>query len=196
MSNLIDQIGGKNLFGGTKYSFCKDRFESPESAICFQNGYLQIPEGVYFAGDFTICAWVKLNKARHFARIIEFGNGAYADNVELSVYSSSNYIHMKTWFKTNTKGFLVSGTPLELNRWTHIASVLNGGKAKIYFNGVQVAEGSQYLPRNVSRNINSIGIGNFPGDESADAYYDEIKIFNRALDEYEINDEADIDDGK
>jgi len=184
------------LYDGKNVSLTEDRFGKPNSALRLNYGSLRIPSGIYFAGDFTISAWVKLNKARHFARIIEFGNGAYADNVELSVYSSSSYIHMKTWFKTNTKGFLVSGTPLELNRWTHIASVLNGGKAKIYFNGVQVAEGSQYLPRNVSRNINSIGVGNFPGDESADAYYDEIKIFNRALDEYEIHDEADINAGK
>ena len=103
---------------------------------------------------------------------------------------------MKTWFKTNTKGFLDSGTPLKINHWTHVSAVLKGGTAKLYFNGIQVAAGSQHSPRNVSRNINFIGKGNFPGDESADAIYDEIKIFNRPLDEYEIKDDAEIDKGK
>ena len=84
MSNLIDQIGGKNLFGGTKYSFCKDRFESPESAICFQNGYLQIPEGVYFAGDFTVTLWLNITSIMFDTRIFDFGNGGSGNNVFLT----------------------------------------------------------------------------------------------------------------
>jgi len=172
-----------------------DRFGKADSALRLNKGYIRIPSGVYFSGDFTITVWIKLQTARHFARIVEFGNGAYADNIELSLKEATNYIHMKTWFKANTKGFLDSSTPLNLEQWTHVAAVLNGGKAKLYFNGIQVATGSQYLPRNVTRSNNFIGKGNFPGDECADATYDEIKVFDKALDEYEIKDEADIDEG-
>ena len=72
--------------------------------------------------------------------------------------------------------------------------MLSGGAAKLYFNGIQVAIGSQYLPRNVTRNLNFIGKGNFAGDESVDASLDEIKVFDKALYEYSIKDEADLDE--
>ena len=189
-----DEKGKAHLYDGKNVSLTEDRFGNPNSALLLRNGHLSIPM-VYLAGDFTITAWVKLKEARHFARIIEFGNGPYSDNIELSFTEKTNYIHLKTWFKTNSKGFLNTGTPLKLNHWTHISAVLNGGEAKLWFNAIQVAVGSQYSPRNVSRNINFIGKGNFPGDESADAVFDEIKVFNKSLDEYEIKDEVNTDKG-
>ncbi len=58
MSNLSDVVGGANLFGGSSYSFVSDRFNSSNSAIFFNQGYLQVPTGVYFSGDFTFTAWI------------------------------------------------------------------------------------------------------------------------------------------
>jgi hypothetical protein len=44
MSNLSDVIGGANLFGGENYSFVQDRFGTPNSAIYFNKGFLQVPK--------------------------------------------------------------------------------------------------------------------------------------------------------
>ncbi len=60
MDNLNDVIGGANLFKGFSYSSDLDRFCSPNAAIYFNQGYLQVPEGVYFSGDFTVTAWIYL----------------------------------------------------------------------------------------------------------------------------------------
>lgn len=49
-----DEIGGAHLFGGQNYRLVNDRFGNPESAVLFDQGYLQAPEGFYFRGDFTI----------------------------------------------------------------------------------------------------------------------------------------------
>lgn len=48
MSNLFDTIGGATLYGGQGYSFVADRFGQPNMAVSFQNGYLEIPEGLIF----------------------------------------------------------------------------------------------------------------------------------------------------
>ena len=60
MSNLSDLIGGADLFQGSKYSYTYDRFNNSNSAIYFDRGYLQVPQGNYFSGDFTFTAWIYL----------------------------------------------------------------------------------------------------------------------------------------
>jgi hypothetical protein len=81
MSNLSDVVGGANLYGGSNYSFTFDRFCSANSAIYFNKGYLQVPEGVYFSGDFTVTAWIYLKSYQSYSRIFDFGNGRISDNV-------------------------------------------------------------------------------------------------------------------
>ena len=73
MSNQSDVVGGANLFGRSSYSFVPDRFCSANSAIYFNKGYLQVPEGVYFSGDFTFTAWVYLKSYQPWSRIFDFG---------------------------------------------------------------------------------------------------------------------------
>lgn len=189
---IKDVIGTDDLYDAVNASLTEDRFNKPKSALCLNDGYIKVPSGVYFSGDFTITSWVKVNSARHFARILEFGNGAYSDNVELSFKYTSYYIHVKTWFLSDTKGFLESSSPLKPNEWTHVTAVLSGGIAKLYYNAILVASGSQFSPRDVIRKSNYIGRGTFPGDQNADAIYDEIKIFDHALNEYQIKEDAGI----
>jgi hypothetical protein len=92
MSNLSDLVGGANLFGGGNYSFVSDRFGSPNSAIYFNKGYLQVPEGVYFSGDFTVTAWIFLKSYQSWSRIFEFGNGRDSDNVGLAMNATSSHL--------------------------------------------------------------------------------------------------------
>jgi arabinan endo-1,5-alpha-L-arabinosidase len=155
------------------------------------NGYIRIPPGVYLGSQFTITVWIKLKLKRHFSRIIEFGNGPYSDNIELSFRETTSYVHLKTYFQNETKGFLDSSSALNLNEWTHVAACLCSGTAKLYFNGILVASGTQYSPRNFIRKHNFIGKGSFEGDENANAIFDDIKIFDECLNDYEIKEDAD-----
>ncbi len=93
MSNLTDLISGSNLFGGSSYSFTFDRFNSSNSAIYFNQGYLQVPSSVYFSGDFTVTAWIYLKSYKNNSRFFDFGNGAGSDNVLLSMNRSSSQMH-------------------------------------------------------------------------------------------------------
>ncbi len=74
MSNLSDMIGIAHLFNGFNYSFVEDRYGNLNSSIYFQNGYLQVPPGVYFSYDFTFTVWIKLKSFKAYSRVIDFGN--------------------------------------------------------------------------------------------------------------------------
>jgi len=43
-----------HLFGGQNWSFAFDRYNQPNAAIRFSNGYLNMPQGVYFNADYTL----------------------------------------------------------------------------------------------------------------------------------------------
>ena len=94
MNNLSDVVGGANLFGGSSYSFTTDRFGTPNSAIYFNQGYLQAPPGNYFlSGNFTVTAWIYLKSIQSWSRIIDFGDGEKNDNVIFGWYDNTSRIY-------------------------------------------------------------------------------------------------------
>jgi len=184
MSNLSDIISGSDLYGGSNYSFTTDRFGNNNSAIYFNNGFLQVPNGSYFSGDFTIMTWIYLISYQYSIRIMDFGNGAYNNNVYLAIgskYSPDKSIDMGIYSSSSSGNEFSSVAALNLNQWYHIAVVLSVDTAYAYINGVQDTSGFLLSPVSVTRTSNYIGKSNWPYDSNANAIYDEIKIFNGAL---------------
>jgi hypothetical protein len=60
-NNVKDSITGASPTTGTGYTFVSDRLNTPNSAIYFNNGYLQASTATYFNGDFTVSGWVNGN---------------------------------------------------------------------------------------------------------------------------------------
>jgi hypothetical protein len=178
MSNLSDVIGGANLFGGSSYSFVPDRFGSPNSAIYFNKGHLQVPSGVYFSGDFTVTAWIYLKSYQYWSRIFDFGNGAPSENVYLSIIDTDS--RLQGYIRQDSSESRLNTLPIiNLNEWYFISFVLSGTTGLIYVNCNQVATGILHAPNNIIRTSNYIGKSNwainvFP---NADAIYDEFKIY-------------------
>lgn len=185
MSSLNDSVGGATLFGGSNYSFVEDRFGTPNSAIYFNNGYLQIPSGDYFSGDFTITAWIYLKSCTHLAKIIYFGNGVSNDNVIFGMNDNTSTL-IGEIFQNNNKNKLESDLKLDLNQWHFVSFVLIDTKAYIYVNGEQIANGKLYIPINILRKSNFIGKSNLNSSENVNAIFDEIKIYKGALSKEEI----------
>ena len=184
MNNLTDVIGGANLYGGANYSFTYDRFCSLNSAIYFNRGYLQVPTGVYFSGDFTVTAWIYLKSYQYYSRIIDFGNEPNNDNIILAMIGTTSQIYgrVSQYFQTSSI--------INLNQWYFISFVLSGTTGYIYVNGSQVATKTLLLvPNNITRTSNYIGKSNFENISNADAIYDEIKIFKGALSSNDIMNE-------
>ena len=146
------------------------------------NDFVTLPAGVYFSGDFTIECWVYPKSFGNWARIIDFGNGAGSDNVLLSY----------TYGTSGAPGFYVEGSQfqatqtLPLNQWSHIAATLSGNTATIYINGVAAGTSTFPKPVNITRNYCYIGKSNWNGDAYANAEFDELRIWNTALTQAQI----------
>jgi len=183
---LNDPVGGANLYGGENYSFTYDRFCSVNEAIYFNKGYLQVPPGVYFSGDFTVTAWICLKSYQSYSRIFEFGNGPYDNNVILTMYESMSKIQacIVEGYSAHAPGFLTFSL-VNLNQWYFVSFVLNGTTGHIYVNGSQVESGTLLIPNNITRISNFFGKSN-NRDQNADAVYDEIKIYQGVLTSAEI----------
>jgi hypothetical protein len=185
MSNLNDVISGANFYNGVSFSFVADRFNIPNSAISLDNGYLQVPAGVYFNGDFTFIAWVYFRTISDQMRIFDFGNGAANENVVFLV-DPTNSLCLDTYngslssWRTNANNRCY-GSGINLNQWYHVAIVLKGTNASFYLNGVRINTGTFFSPNNVQRTSNFIGKSNWDGQPNTNAIYDEIKIYRGAM---------------
>jgi hypothetical protein len=188
MSNLSDVIGAADLFNGTTYSYTTDRLNNPNSSIYFNSGFLKIPpsDAYFTGGDFTIMAWIQMKSRKQYARIIEFGNGPYSDSVAFGGGQLNTQLYFAVVLNSSSESSLNTPTTyvIELNTWYHVAAVLQGQKAYIYINGIQVANGPMQRPRSILRKENYIGRSNYHYvnlDDDADAVYDDIKLFKGAL---------------
>jgi hypothetical protein len=189
MSNLNDVISGATLYNGVSFSYVVDRFNIPNAAISLNNGYLQVPAGVYFNGDFTFIAWVNFRSMSDQMRIFDFGNGAGNENIILQVGPGNSFCldtyngGSTSWsINANNRCF---GSGINVNQWYNVAIVLNGTSASFYLNGVRANTASFYSPNNVQRTSNFIGKSNWNGPFT-DAIYDEIKIFRGAMSDQQV----------
>ena len=173
---MQDQIGGKNLLGGERFSLANGHAGSNKS-IFLSNGYLNVPEGIYFGSSFTVIAWIKLTQILDNMTFIDFGNGADIDNVLIQI---NQYMIMASTYNGENASTISASISFQLNEWYHLAYVLAQSTGFIYINGIQVANGSQVTPMEVMRTRNFIGKSNWEGDPNANAFFQNIRIYQGA----------------
>ena len=191
--NLNDLVGSENGFGGSNAILTSDKYGLPSSALDLSTGYIQLPSNVYFNSEYTVTAWLKIRSFKSNSRIIEIGNGCQNDSVIFALSNlKTGQLSMKFVVGSSvTSGIfnLVSPNISPLNTWIHVAFVLSKTSSIIYVNGkaqIQYPNNGNIIPRNVTRTKNYIGRSNCADDTNADAIIDELKIFNRALTQSEI----------
>jgi hypothetical protein len=177
MNNLTDVLGNSDLQCGTKAFLTHDRFCRENASLYLQNGYLYyFSQKNNFSEDFTITAWIKLNS---YARAYIVYSAVYSNTNDDSICfnietdgSISGYI-----FNGNSQSQINSFPSfiLSLNDWYHVAFVLRRKIGYIYVNGIVVANGTLYSPKNVSRN----NYVNYYGD----ATYNNVAIYQVAFSE-------------
>ena len=180
---------GNNHHGTAHYlTFTTDRLGSPKSAASFNGkySYMELPDDKDFdfgkTTSFTIAFWVRLNT---------IPIGTFPMFEASGIFSIELYAHTKRYFSfsvpnlslTTENCFTVSN-----ERWNHIAFLVNRDKdtLQLYCNGMKVKE-LPYSKENYMPPLDSpwrIGVAGlysyFKGD------MDEIRIYNRALDDAEI----------
>jgi len=168
-----------------------DRFSNYESALLLNHGYCLAPPDVYFNGNLTITVWVKLNSKHFHNKILAFSDEINSNNVELSTYFDGRS-HIGFWIRNkDIFSSIGSNTELVIDKWNHVSVSLMKTEAKIYLNGQLDKTGYISSPKPTVRTLNYIGKSNW-NNENADAIYDELKIFNRALLPEEIAYEASL----
>jgi hypothetical protein len=182
--NYFDVISNANLFNGLNASFVPNRFGRASSSVYLNYGCLQAPDGVYFRGDFTISVWLKPRSIVSDNRVLDFGvNSPDVDNIILAY--AGPYGHV---CNNGTCKWLSSPSSLKLNKWQHLAFSLSGSTGYLYINGKLVRSDTGFTtPRAVIRTNCFIGKSNYGGgSQSVEAFFDDIKIFNKSLSQTEI----------
>ena len=167
-----------------------NRCGTPSSALSLSNGFIQVPNGVYFdGGDYTVMAWIYPIAFNSWSRILDFGNGASSDNLHCDLtYDSTGKVAQLIFQGASNKLSLQSNQQLELNKWQHVAFTFTSSnlQANIYVNGSLTALGTATgRPNNIVRTKNFIGKSNW-ANPNVNAIFDELKIFSVALNQSQI----------
>jgi hypothetical protein len=171
-------------------SLASDRFNNPNLALYLNNGYCAVPPGVYFNGPYTITAWIKVVKANYMSRLLDFGKGKNIDNVIVALsFDTTSKPYLANIQGSNWRGQIIGGSPIPLGVWTHLATVFDGSQGYVYLNGNPTGSTNMESIDNVLRTSCFIGRSNWYAadpDLDANAYFDDIKIYNRNLSPQEI----------
>lgn len=174
-------------------TYTENRFGTKNSALRFNSGYIRAPSGIYFGNYFTVLAWVKLNNYAKRQRLFDFGNGRGNANVFFTLSDTENNVQARIY--NNEKDFKVETSHLDLNTWYHIVLNVRGNRMGIFVNGTRkiLRNMNFFGAESVARVNNYFGRSNWYFYESNAGQYDcdEIKFFNKSLDDIEIKNEYD-----
>lgn len=150
-------------------------------------GYVQVTNGVWFNGNFTIEGWVFVRSYNSWSRLLDFADGPGTNNVYLTLsQGTTGFPGMGVFTNNNGAPTLKATSTLPLNQWVHLAATLSGTTGTIYINGVASGSGPINAAPNVVRTNNYIGKSNYSGDSYANAMFDEIRIWNVARTQAQI----------
>jgi hypothetical protein len=154
MNNLSDIISGADLISDSLsyFNLACDRFNNSNSSIYIIN-YINIPLTVIVSTDFTITLWIQLTSSLR-------SNLFYSESIELMIINQ--YVTFRIFSSGQSFQSIKS---LQLNRWYHLAFVLNATVGYIYINGIEDSN-SLLLP---------IPFGSFSYLKFDNAIYDDIK---------------------
>ncbi len=189
----------------------EDRLNKSDSALLLNNGYIRIPSGVYFNGDFTFMAWVKFN--RRFTSLFVFKHSSRSLNIFCDIQAVNeivsyeyeydmNRITYKSYNKTQctvstlNTNLIITDTELKLNQWIHLALVFSNNSLRFYLNNTLNGKTSLEMLRNEYFNSNFIGKQGINNLEDYSITYDEIKMFDRSLNEYELRKQTNFHESK
>ena len=173
--------------------------QTPGANGCGQSGgeYVQLPPfDAIWANGFTVCAWVRFDNLSYYERIIDFGNGS-GDTGGLPIWfgreGASNNLTLESWISSNaginrSVGRLVAPNAITNGSIEYYCATISGDTMRIYVNGVLKAQKKGHPILNVPRSKNFIGRSNWCyADPDFKGFMDEVRIYNRALSESEIN---------
>ena len=151
-----------------------------------QMQYLSLP-AITLPPAVTLCTWFYPTTAGSWQRIFDFGNGAPADNIVVGSYTGLN---AHTYTGTTSFNEVIVSNGWNTNTWQHMCLALHGKTQNLYYNGILTNPGTQTVAFNgITYGSNSAWIGrsHWTVDPLYSGYFDEVRIYNRALSSAEVN---------
>lgn len=150
------------------------------------DGYIELPSRVTDTEDFTFAAWVYWKGGAPWQRVLEVGNGL-ARHMFLTPSQHSGVLQF-TLHGSEGDQSLLSKAPLPSHEWTHVAVTLQGNTGKLYVNGQVVASGDHMKlnPNELLATEAYLGKSRFAADPYFNGSLDEVRIYNEALTDSEI----------
>jgi hypothetical protein len=186
MSDLNDLINETNLCDGINYLFTTDRLGVKNSAISFQNGYLQMLGDIYFSYNFTLITWVKINSPVTDSIITSFSDVSNSNRFTLALKKSKL---MLDYQYGSNRASLFSLSNISTDSWIHIALTFNLTNVSLYLNSIYQNFANVTPFKAVTTTLNLIGKMNLTDTSTASFIMDELALYQRTFSESSIKDD-------
>jgi len=193
--NMVDSSGrGNNATVNFSAGYVNDRLGNANSAIDISSAnYVNCgnPSDIQaLSNQVTISMWVNQDAGNWglFSPLVNkwAGNGLYMAIDNYYDIGAQQQMNRVRW-RVNGTTFINSNTNVPYNTWHHIVCTYNGSQLRIYQNGVLT--GSLNHTGTITNNGVNLQIGrqaNGLGNAQYDGRWDEVRIYNRALNPDEV----------
>lgn len=155
--------------------------------------YIKLPSFINTTNGMTFSFWIKYSSAENWARIFDFGNGAYNNNVYISFIGGLPIVYggHGTNYNTTGKNFGL----FYPDEWIHVSqtityTTMSGSTTNCYINGNKtLSDFVSGYPEIIKRTKNYIGLNN---DGNNNGYFNSVNIaefryYDRTLTDEEIS---------
>jgi hypothetical protein len=163
------------VFGG-RYSFLSDGVNDRVVAANSQS--------LAIAKDLTVAFWLyPLNSGTNVELIHKLGAGEVRIDSSWEAYRNAS---QAIWFRLNgTENNLISTVTCPSGQWTHVVCRKIGATLSMFFNGIAV--GTLGGQPDITISTGSLTLAAYPdGSFPINAHFDDIRIYNRGINENEI----------
>lgn len=147
------------------------------------NDYIRMNDNAAFdlTTNYTLEAWIKLDSYKSLGGIISKYQSLGANGYTLRLSSAAPYDEI------NFDGMVTQNLNLVLGKWYHVAAVKSGATRSLYINGSKVPLTGTPDFTNASANSDFLGIGVDYTDRYFDGTIDEVRIWNIARTQAQID---------
>ena len=175
------------IMGATPTS---DRFGNPNSAYLFTGGtYIELPANTFTTDEFTYVAWAKPAHVLQQNEVFTIVNTGSPQGDHAMVIGRTNVLGWGMWSYLDNQGhseYAYSGSvPTDATQWYHIVASRSKDMLRIYVNGTLSASQKMSGKPFYGGNIRTLIGQRFDGDRSFIGSIDEVKLYNRALNDQE-----------
>lgn len=139
-------------------------------------------------GDFTVSAWIHPKQLRQ-AGIVCLGKYSWVQGWYLDMPDNQGTLRFETAGPDNSSNGSVTSAPgtIAVDKWQHVAAIVRRGEkaSRLYVNGYPVAKGT-IGAADLDNTKVKLHIGRIQDAQEFFGAIDEVRIYNRALDDAEL----------